>query len=431
MSAGKELYASLDERGFIYQKTASPEDLAGLLDETVSVYIGFDPTADSLHVGSLVPLMALRHVKRAGHRVILLTGSGTAMVGDPSGKTEMRPMMTARDIECNASRISSQLSRIVDDVDGGPDCLALDNASWLEPLGYIQFLRQCGRFMSINRMLSRESARRRYESEEGLSFLEFNYMCLQAFDFLHLYQEHGCRLQMGGQDQWGNICEGIDLISRPELGSGRAYGITFPLLLSSSGEKFGKTAAGAVWLDPARTPPFDYYQFWRNVSDEDVERYLLLFTELDAEAIKAQCRTSINRSKEILAFECTRILHGNLVAQEVYSTACAQFRCADVDGAITMGSTIPRVHASVTADVSVPEVRIPAADFPVGVLDLLVRTGLVASKGEARRILRQGGVYVDGQRLLDENDRVDPSGRGESGCLVSIGKKRRRRVVPG
>jgi tyrosyl-tRNA synthetase len=427
MTDGERLFWELSERGFIYQQTFRTEQFVEHMSSERTCYIGFDPTADSLHVGSLVPLMGLRHVKRAGHQVILLTGGGTALVGDPSGKTEMRRMISVGEIARNAEGIARQLLDIVDEGVEGKACLTLDNAQWLTRLSYIDFLREIGRHMSVNRMLARESARRRYDSAEGLTFLEFNYMCLQAYDFLHLYREHGCTVQMGGQDQWGNICEGIDLIARPELAGGRAYGLTFPLLAGPSGEKFGKTSAGAVWLDSRRTPPFDYYQFWRNCADDEVERYLLLFTELDVQTIRSQWDRNVNRSKEILAYECTRLVHGRATAQEVYATAVAQYRSADPEGTVTLGSDIPRA-AGGAGEGSVPVVTVPAGTFPAGVLDLLVLCGLCRSKGEARRMIRQGGIYVDGERVSEEGMTVEAAG---GGVLLAAGKKRRRRIVEG
>ncbi len=334
--------------------------------------------------------------------------------------------MSLEEIESNSRDISSQLARVVDEGVVGPTAVRLDNARWLTQLGYIDFLRDVGRHMSVNRMLARESAKRRHESDEGLSFLEFNYACLQAYDFLHLYREHGCVLQMGGQDQWGNICEGIDLIARPELGGGRAHGMTFPLLLSGSGEKFGKTAEGAVWLDAGRTPPFDYYQFWRNVDDNDVGTYLKLFTELDLNEIGSAATVNWNRSKEILAYECTKLVHGADAAAEAFRTAVEQYRAADPDGTITMGSDIPAAAGGETA---VPEAVMPRSAEPLGVLDLLVRIGMCRSKGEARRLVQQGGVYLDSERVDDVHKEVPEINRlhGRS-LLVAVGKKRRRMV---
>jgi tyrosyl-tRNA synthetase len=349
------------------------------------------------------------------------------MVGDPSGKQKMRPMMERDVIERNARGLTAQLVRIVGGAPGGPPPVVLDNAEWLSGLSYIGFLRSFGRHMSVNRMLARESARRRFESEEGLSFLEFNYACLQAFDFLHLYREHGCRLQMGGQDQWGNICEGIDLISRPELGQGRAFGMTFPLLIGASGEKFGKTAEGAVWLDPDLTPPFDYYQFWRNCDDDDVLRNLLLFTELEERTVREGWSGNVNRAKEILAYECTKLVHGAGAAAEAFGTAVAQFRAADPEGELTLGSDVP--PAGAREEDSIPTQVVGAGAAVLRVVDLLAEAHLTRSKGEARRLIEQGGVYVDGERVGDPQQEI-PENKRLAGrtLLIALGKKRRRKI---
>ena len=273
----------LNARGFIEQTTHEAElnDYAARGGGTC--YIGFDPTASSLHVGSLVPIMALAHMQRQGHRPIALIGGGTGLVGDPSGKTEMRQLLTPQAVEENAVGIKKQLSRFIDFTDG--KALMLNNADWLTKLEYIPFLRDIGRHFSVNRMIKAESYKMRLDSEEGLNFIEFNYMLLQAYDFLELFDRHGCRLQMGGADQWGNIVAGIELIRR--MRQETAFGITFPLITTSSGAKMGKTAKGAVWLDPERTPPYEYYQYWINTDDRDVARFLALFTFLPMEEINA------------------------------------------------------------------------------------------------------------------------------------------------
>jgi len=263
------------ERGFV-ERTTDDEGLQEALEAPIACYIGFDPTAPSLHAGSLEPIMSLMHMQRCGHRPIVLVGGGTGLVGDPSGKTEMRRVMTGREVEENAAALKSQLARYLDFGEGKAHLV--NNADWLCELKYIEFLRDVGRHFSVNRMLTAESYRQRLEQESGLNFIEFNYMLLQAYDFWHLYKHHGCTLQMGGADQWGNICAGIDLTRR--LGGGAVYGITFPLLTTRSGAKMGKTARGAVWLDPERTSPYDFYQYWINTEDEDVERFLALFTFL-------------------------------------------------------------------------------------------------------------------------------------------------------
>jgi tyrosyl-tRNA synthetase len=427
------VFDELHERGFIYQCTGK-EALRELLGkESVTYYIGFDPTAASLHVGSLIPIMAMVHMQRAGHRSIVLMGGGTAMVGDPSGKREMRQIISREDIERNAAGIRKQLEKFLDL--GGERTLLLDNADWLCGINYIEFLRTVGRTMSVNKMLARESARLRYESADGLSFLEFNYACLQAYDFLVLSRDHGCVLQMGGQDQWGNICEGIDLIGRPDISGKKVYGMTFPLLVGPGGEKFGKTVKGSAWLDADLTPPFDYYQFWRNTDDRDVGRYLRLFTLLpkeEAAALGELQAPAINRAKEILAFECTAMVHGLETAQEVYAGAVGQFGSADPDGTIETSSRIREAgDAGRSVRAEVPTFHLEAGDVSGGIsiLDLLVRSGLCKSKGEARRFVQGGGVYLNDARI-DAADRVllqDSFPGGEA--LLRIGKKNIKKIV--
>ena len=283
----------LRERGFIEQTTHDQELKDYIESGQVACYIGFDPTASSLHVGSLVPIMALAHMQRQGHRPIALVGGGTGLVGDPSGKTEMRKMLTIEQVDSNVAAIQRQLARFIDFEEG--KALLVNNADWLAPLSYIPFLRDIGRHFSVNRMIKAESCRTRLESEDGLSFIEFNYMVLQAYDFLELTRQHQCRLQMGGSDQWGNIVAGIDLIRR--MTGDQAFGITFPLITTSSGAKMGKTAAGAVWLDPERTSPYEYYQFWVNTDDMDVARFLSLFTFLPLEEIQMVSQAGGGRFK--------------------------------------------------------------------------------------------------------------------------------------
>lgn len=293
----------LQERGFLEQTTGE-EEVRELLAAPTTCYIGFDPTASSFHVGHLLPIMALAHMQRAGHRPIALVGGGTAMIGDPSGKTEMRKLLTRDEIEENARGLKAQLARFLD-FDRG--AMLLNNADWLLGLNYIEFLRDIGVHFSVNRMLAAESYRQRLET--GLNFIEFNYMLLQAYDFLHLFQRYGCRLQMGGNDQWGNIVAGVELIRRVE--GAAAHGITFPLLTTASGAKMGKTAQGAVWLDPERTSPYDFYQYWINTEDPDVERFLGLFTFLPMEEVRELGRLEgarIREAKEVLAFEVTKLV---------------------------------------------------------------------------------------------------------------------------
>ena len=313
---------ALRERGFVEQTTHGTE-LDGYIEGgRATCYIGFDPTASSLHVGSLIPIMALAHMQRAGHRPVALVGGGTGLVGDPSGKTEMRKLLTLEAIEENVAGIKKQLSRFLDFSDG--QALMLNNADWLTELEYIPFLRDIGRHFSVNRMIKAESYRMRMDSEDGLSFIEFNYMVLQAYDFLVLSDTYGCQLQMGGSDQWGNIVAGIDLIRR--MRRRPAFGLTFPLITTSSGAKMGKTAEGAVWLDPERTSPYEYYQYWINSDDRDVARFLSLFTFLPLEEIQGVgnlAGAQLNSAKAILAFEATALAHGRDAAVEAHKAAAS------------------------------------------------------------------------------------------------------------
>ncbi|MCJ7830801.1 MAG: tyrosine--tRNA ligase, partial [Desulfobacterales bacterium] len=314
----------LQARGFIENRTHARELEAFFDQGAITSYIGFDPTASSLHVGSLIPIMALAHMQRGGHRPIALVGGGTGLVGDPSGKTEMRQLLTPEIVVQNALGLKQQLSRFIDFGEG--KALLLDNAAWLRELKYIPFLRDIGRHFSVNRMIKVESYRMRLESEEGLNFIEFNYMLLQAYDFLELFNRYDCRLQMGGSDQWGNIVAGVELIRRVRQKT--AFGITFPLITTSSGAKMGKTAQGAVWLDPDRTTAYDYYQFWVNTNDKDVARFLALFTFLPIEEITSVTDlegSQLNQAKAVLAFEATRLAHGNEAAVEAHQAAMSMF----------------------------------------------------------------------------------------------------------
>ncbi len=419
------LVKTLRERGFLYQVT----DEAGLkeVESTPPLigYIGFDPTADSLHVGSLVPIMALIHMQRAGHRPIAVLGGGTAMVGDPSGKTEMRKMLLREQIEANGEKIRRQLGRYLD-FEGGR-AMIVDNAAWLLPLNYVDFLREIGRHFSINRMLTAESVRQRLET--GLSFLEFNYMLLQAYDFYRLFRDYGCRLQMGGQDQWGNIVAGIDLIRR--MTGETAYGMTFPLLTNANGEKFGKTVAGAVWLDAEKTSPFDFYQFWRNTDDRDVEKFLGLFTLLPMDEVRrlgSLKDKALNRAKEILAYEATRITHGEQAAREAYLAATRQFGAADPEGTIETSSTIRAI--SDTVNVAIPTWILPHPEqhTDISLVDLFVSCGLVKSKSEARRLIRQGGGYLNDKRIAETEATIPVTALKGDGITLRAGKKRVMRI---
>ncbi|MEE3055284.1 MAG: tyrosine--tRNA ligase [Planctomycetota bacterium] len=411
---------TLRERGFIEQTTdeAALEKLFSEGGDVVSAYIGFDPSSSSLHVGSLVPIMALVHLQRAGHRPIALLGGGTGRVGDPSGKTEMRKLLGEDSVDENLAGISSQLSRYLElgepGGDGGGENtgFAVDNAGWLLELNYVDFLRDIGRHFSVNRMLSAESVKLRIDSESGLSFLEFNYSILQAYDFLVLNQRHGCQVQMGGSDQWGNIVAGIDLIRRVD--GAQAYGITFPLITTAGGSKMGKTEAGAVWLDAERTSAYDYYQFWINTDDRDVGRFLRLFTLLpvdEIQGLEALEGADIRDAKGRLAFEATALNHGREAAEQAAEAARALFSSEGGGGD------------------SVPTHQVSAGELEEGIaaIQLFNECGLCDSKGAARRLARQGGLYVNDEKA--EEDRVLTSADLDNDCIMlRAGKKKHRRI---
>jgi tyrosyl-tRNA synthetase len=375
------VFDTLKERGFIQQLTHEQPLIDLLEKEQVTVYVGYDPTADSLHVGHMVTIMALAHMQRHGHRPIALVGGGTALVGDPSGKTEMRQMLTMEQIDHNLVGIKSQLSRFLD-FEGGK-ALVLNNADWIKPLNYAEFLREIGVHFSVNRMLTAECFKSRME--KGLSFIEFNYMLLQAYDYLVLNRRYGCRLQMGGDDQWSNILAGADLIRRLERQE--VYGLTIPLITTASGKKMGKTEAGSVWLDAERTSPYDFYQYWRNVEDDDVGRFLAMFTFLPMTEVQELSRlqgADINRAKQVLAFEVTKIVHGESEAIKAESAANALFGGG---GALT---------GAPSSEITRQQLR-----QGVNILDLLASTDLFVSKSDARRNVQQGGVYLNGERVDD------------------------------
>ncbi|MGM0452037.1 MAG: tyrosine--tRNA ligase [Thermodesulfobacteriota bacterium] len=419
---------TLRERGFI-EATTHEEQLREHVERNapVSCYIGFDPTAPSLHVGSLVPIMSLAHMQRAGHRPIALVGGGTGLVGDPSGKTEMRQLLTLTDVEENARGIKSQLSRFIKfDSDNAQ---LLNNADWLVDLKYIDFLRDIGRYFSVNRMIKAESYRVRLESDEGLNFIEFNYMLLQAYDFLKLYDEHGCRLQMGGSDQWGNIVAGIDLIRR--MRQTESYGITFPLVTTSSGAKMGKTAQGAIWLDSERTSPYEYYQFWVNTDDRDVKRFLSLFTFLPMEEIvKVDLLegADLNAAKAVLAFEATALAHGQVEAEKAYRSAAQMFGTRIVPETILPSSTIARGKTG--ADDSVPMTRLQGSDLAAGIaaFKLFQKVGLAETGGAARRLIQQGGAYINGNRVESNDYIVSTADLNDGEITLRAGKKKYHKI---
>ncbi|BBO92699.1 tyrosine--tRNA ligase [Desulfosarcina ovata subsp. ovata] len=413
----------LRKRGFIEQ-TTHDEELRDYLDaQQITCYIGFDPTASSLHVGSLVPIMSLAHMQRCGHRPIALVGGGTGLVGDPSGKTEMRKLLTVEDVAANVTGLKNQLSRFIDF--SNEQAIMVNNADWLTQLAYIPFLRDIGRHFSVNRMIKAESYKMRLDSDDGLSFIEFNYMVLQAYDFLELRKRYGCCLQMGGSDQWGNIVAGIDLIRRVEGKS--AFGITFPLITTASGAKMGKTAAGAVWLDPDRTSPYDYYQFWVNTDDRDVSRFLALFTFLPMDeiaAVESLEGADLNAAKSILAYEATRLAHGEVEARSAYQAAMSMFGSRQLPEGLLTSSSIPRAQAG-GADETVPQIEMSISEFETGVpcFKLFHQVGLADSSGAARRLIQQGGGYVNGRRLASIDEMITSNDINGMDILLRAGKK--------
>jgi len=398
----------LRERGYVHQCS----DWAGLDEKAASgslvAYIGFDCTAPSLHVGSLLQIMMLHWLQKTGGKPIALMGGGTTMVGDPSGKDESRKILTVEQIEANKAGIRKVFSRLITFGDGKTDAIMPDNAEWLTKLNYIEFLRDVGRHFSVNRMLAMDSVKMRWERDQELSFLEFNYMCLQAYDFVELNRRHGCVLQMGGSDQWGNIVTGLDLGRR--MGTPQLYALTSPLITTASGAKMGKTAAGAVWLDASMLSPYDYWQFWRNTEDADVGRFLKLFTLLPLEDIaklEALAGAGINEAKKALANEATALLHGAEAAEAAAATARQTFE----EGALAQ---------------SLPSIDVPGAEFDagLGLLGAFVRAGLVASTGEARRQVRGGGLRVNDVAVNDEKATIGRDALQGDVVKLSLGRKK-------
>lgn len=400
---------TLKERGFIHQIS----DERGLDDmfakETVTAYIGFDPTAPSLHAGSLIQIMMLHWMQKTGHRAISLMGGGTGMVGDPSFKEEARQLMTVDTIEGNIASIKRVFSNYLNYGDGPKDALMINNAEWLRSLNYLEFLRDVGKHFSVNRMLSFDSVKTRLDREQSLSFLEFNYMILQAYDFVELAKRYDCRLQMGGSDQWGNIVNGIDLGHR--MGTPQLYALTSPLLTTSSGAKMGKSATGAVWLNADMLSAYDFWQYWRNTEDADVSRFLKLYTTLPMDEIarlSALGGSEINEVKKILATEVTAILHGREAAEQAAETARKTFE----EGGLSE---------------NLPSVDIPAGelDSGIGLLSLMVRAGLAGSNGEARRHVQGGAVRINDEAVSDERRLINSGEITTDGVIkLSLGKKK-------
>ncbi len=410
-----EFLRVLEERGFIHQ-ISDPEDLdEKAATERITAYIGFDATAPSLHAGSLVPIMMLYWLQRTGHKPIVLMGGGTTKVGDPSGKDESRKLLSDEEIERNIAGIRKVFDKFLTFGEGPTDAVMMNNAEWLDELKYIPFLREYGRHFTINRMLTFESVKRRLEREQPLTFLEFNYMILQAYDFLELYRRQNCILQMGGSDQWGNIVNGIELIRRVE--GAQAFALTSPLLTTASGAKMGKTAAGAVWLDADLLSPYEYWQYWRNTEDADVGRFLRLFTTLPLDEIRRLEQlqgAEINEAKKILATEATAMVHGREAAEKAAETARKTFEEGQLGEAL-------------------PTVEIPRAELEkgLGLLRAMVLAGLAKSNGEARRAVKGGGVRVNDTKVTDERMVLTPEHINENGVIkLSFGKKRHVLLKP-
>jgi len=398
------VFEELKARGLIAQMT-DEEKIKDLLDnQKTAFYIGFDPTADSLHVGHFVQIMVMAHMQRAGHIPIALFGGGTGMVGDPSGKSDMRKMLTNEEIDHNIACFKKQMSRLIDFSDG--KAIMANNADWLLNLNYIQFLREVGVHFSVNRMLAAECYKQRLE--KGLSFFELNYMIMQSYDFLELNHRYGCQLELGGDDQWSNIIGGVELLRRKE--GKEAYGMTFTLLTTSEGKKMGKTEKGAIWLDPEKTSPFDFYQYWRNINDADVIKCLKILTFLPLSEINELAKLEggeLNKVKEILAFEVTKLIHGEAEAVKAQEGARALFGVgANTD--------------------NMPSSEITAADFTdseIAVLDLLVKTKLVPSRGEGRRLIEQGGVVIDDVKVASAVEKVSLRSFEKKYIIIKKGKK--------
>lgn len=400
------VYDVLVERGLLAQTTHAEEIRELLGKEKVTFYIGFDPTADSLHVGHFLQMVVMRHMQMYGHRPIALVGGGTGHIGDPSGRTDMRQMMTDEVINHNCECFKKQLSSIIDFSDG--KALMVNNADWLLNLNYVDFLRDIGACFSVNKMLTAECFKQRLE--KGLSFLEFNYMLMQAYDFLMLNRKYDCKIELGGDDQWSNILAGLELCRRKD--QKQVYGMTFTLLTNSEGKKMGKTQSGAVWLDPAKTSPYDFYQYWVNVQDADVIKCLKLLTFVPMDQIREMEKwegQQLNTAKKILAYEVTKLVHGEAEAEKAQATAEAVF-----------------AKGGVSEDM--PTTEIPDA-VGMGVLDMLVKTGLLKSKGEARRLVQQNGLTINDAKYTDVNGVVTEDMFVDGSLIIKKGKKTFHRVT--
>ena len=401
------VYDILVERGYIKQLTHQEEIKELLNNEKITFYIGFDPTADSLHIGHFLPLMMMAHMQRAGHRPIALVGGGTVMIGDPSGKTDMRKMLDKETIEKNVACIKNQLSRFIDFDDG--KAILANNSDWLSKLNYIEFIRDIGVHFSVNKMLTAECFKQRLE--KGLSFLEFNYMLMQGYDFLELNRRYGCIMELGGDDQWSNMLAGADLIRRKE--GKPAFAMTCNLLTNSEGKKMGKTEKGALWLDKKKTTPYEFYQYWRNVDDADVEKCLALLTFLPMEEVRrlgSLQGSEINEAKKVLAYEVTKLIHGEEEATRAKEASEALFGSgADMSNVPTASITKDKLNASI--------------------LDVLVETKILPSKGEGRRLVQQGGLSVNDEKVTDASMIITGENFIDGSMMVKRGKKNYNRIV--
>ena len=418
------VFEALKERGFIKQTTNAEQITNLLTEQQVTYYVGFEPTASSLHVGSLVPVMAMAHLQRAGHKPIAIIGGGTGMIGDPTDKTEMRPMLSQEQIAANGRGLLVQLQRYLNLDNEIADANTsqtiskagrfLNNADWLLSINYIEFLRDIGKHFRVNEMIKAEGYRQRLERELGLSFLEFNYQLLQAYDYLCLFQEYGCRLQLGGDDQWGNILAGVGLVRRVE--GERVHAVTFPLLTTADGTKMGKSAGGAVWLDAERTSPYEFYQYWINVDDRDVSRFLAYFTFLPMDEVRRLgnlAHEAIREAKEVLAYEVTRLAHGKTEADKAQAAARAAFGGGSLD----------------EAEMPMTEIEVDRLESGIPIMTLFHEVGLANSRSEARRLIQQGGAYINEKqyRIIDMvvgNDLLE-----NDALLLRAGKKRYHRIV--
>ncbi|MBW2143416.1 MAG: tyrosine--tRNA ligase [Deltaproteobacteria bacterium] len=416
----ENIFDIFETRGFVEQVT-NRELVRKLLQNPITCYIGFDPTANSLHVGSLLPIMSLFHMQRAGHRPVVVIGGGTALIGDPSGKTEMRPIITREEINENAEALRKQLSRFIDFSDGR--AIMVNNADWLADLSYINFLRDIGRHFSVNRMLAAESYRARLES--GLNFIEFNYMLLQSYDFWHLFRQYDCRLQIGGNDQWGNILAGADLTRRLE--GEIVHGLTLPLLTTSSGIKMGKTHKGAVWLDPELTSPYHYYQYWINQDDCDVERFLALFTLLPMDEVRRLGSlegAETRKAKAVLAYEATQLCHGQEAADNARNESVRLFGVDTSEKESLSAKTSDEINRGPSYSISQQEL-----DEGTPAYILFERSGLCRTRGDARRLISQGGGYLNGERIQVFDQIINSKNMEDDSLLLRAGKKRYMRIV--